>query len=46
MVRLIEVFESRSELLMVAELCDGCEIFEEISTRDRYSECEAAEALQ
>ena len=30
-VRLYEVYENKSKIYMVTELCDGCELFEEIS---------------
>ena len=41
-VRLYEVYENKSQIYMVTELCDGCELFDEISKRETFSEIEAA----
>ena len=32
-VQLYEIFESKSSLYLVTELCDGCELFDEIIER-------------
>lgn len=37
-VRLYEVYENKSSIFLVTELCDGCELFEEISSRKTFSE--------
>lgn len=37
-VRLYEVYENRSCIFLVTELCDGCELFEEISQRKFFGE--------
>ena len=41
-LRLYEVYENKSQIYMVTELCDGCELFDEISKRETFSEIEAA----
>ena len=41
-VRLFEVYESKSSIFLVTELCDGCELFDEISTRKQFGEQESA----
>lgn len=41
-VRLYEVYENKSSIFLVQELCDGCELFEEIVNRKNISENEAA----
>ena len=41
-LRLYEVYESKSNIFLVTELCDGCELFEEISSRKQFAEKEAA----
>ena len=41
-VRLYEVYENKSNIFLVTELCDGCELFEEISSRKQFAEHEAA----
>jgi len=41
-VRLYEVYENKSTIYLVTELCDGCELFDEISKREHLSENEAA----
>ena len=41
-VRLYEVYENKSNIFLVTELCDGCELFEEISSRKQFAEQEAA----
>ena len=41
-VRLYEVYENRSTIYLVTELCDGCELFDEIARREHFSETEAA----
>mmetsp|Transcript_16007 Transcript_16007/g.20244 ORF Transcript_16007/g.20244 Transcript_16007/m.20244 type:complete len:105 (+) Transcript_16007:203-517(+) len=45
-VKLYEVYESKSLIYLVTELCDGCELFDEISKRDHFSEVEAAVVLK
>jgi len=45
-VRLYEVYESKSKIYLVTELCDGCELFDEISKRDHFNEAEAAVVLK
>ena len=42
-LRLYELYETRSDLILVTELCDGCELFEEICQRQVFNEKEAAE---
>lgn len=41
-VRLYEVYENKSNIFLVTELCDGCELFEEITSRRIFAENEAA----
>ena len=41
-VRLYEVYENKSTIFLVTELCDGCELFDEISKREHLNENEAA----
>ena len=41
-VRLYEVYENKSSIYLVTELCDGCELFDEISKREHFNENEAA----
>lgn len=41
-VRLFEVYENKSSIFLVTELCDGCELFEEITKRNHFTENEAA----
>ena len=41
-VRLYEVYESKENIFLVTELCDGAELFEEISKRKKFTEKEAA----
>lgn len=45
-VRLYEVYESKSSIYLVTELCDGRELFDEISDRDKLREIEAAHVLK
>ena len=45
-VRLFEVYENKSAIYLVTELCDGCELFDEISKRDHFTEAEAALVLK
>jgi DNA polymerase delta subunit 1 len=41
-VRLYEVYENREDIFLVQELCDGRELFDEISSRKKFTETEAA----
>ena len=41
-VRLYEVYEKKDSIFLVTELCDGCELFEEITSRRIFAENEAA----
>ena len=41
-LRLYEVYENNSYIYLVTELCDGCELFDEIAQRRFFSEKEAA----
>lgn len=41
-VRLYEVFEDKDSIFLVTELCDGRELFDEITSRKKFSEMEAA----
>lgn len=41
-VRLFEVYENKDNIFLVQELCDGRELFDEISNRKKFSEMEAA----
>ena len=45
-VRLYEVYESKSTIHLVTELCEGRELFDEIADRDKLSEVEAAHVLK
>lgn len=41
-VRLFEVFEDDNEIMLVTELCDGRDLFDEITSRKHFNELEAA----
>ena len=41
-VRMHEVYESQTTIFIVTELCEGKELFEEISSRKKFNEKEAA----
>ena len=41
-VRLYEVFEDKNIIMLVTELCDGRELFDEITSRKHFNELEAA----
>ena len=41
-VRLYEVYQNKATIYLVTELCDGCELFDEISKREHLTENEAA----
>lgn len=41
-VRLYEVYQNKSTIFLVTELCEGCELFDEISKREHLTENEAA----
>ena len=41
-VRRFEVYENKDNIFLVQELCDGRELFDEISNRKKFSEMEAA----
>ena len=41
-MRLYEVYENREDIFLVQELCDGRELFDEISSRKKFTETEAA----
>lgn len=41
-MKLYEIYENKSNIFLVTELCDGCELFEEITQRRLFSENEAA----
>ena len=45
-VRLYEVYESKSNIHIVTELCDGVELFNEIITQDNLTEHEAAKVTK
>ena len=40
-VRLFEVYENKSNIFLVTELADGCELFEEITSRRIFAENES-----
>jgi len=42
--RLLDVYQSRDQLSLVMECCNGGELFERIAERGRFSESEAADA--
>jgi serine/threonine protein kinase len=41
-VRLYEVYQSKESIFLVTELCDGKELFEEITSRKKFTEKQAA----
>ena len=41
-MRLYEVYESKSQIILVTELCDGHELFDEICSRRSFNEKDAA----
>jgi len=41
-VRIYEVYENETTIFIVTELCEGKELFEEISSRKKFNEKEAA----
>lgn len=41
-VRLFEVYEDDNHIFIVTELCEGRELFDEITTRKKFTELEAA----
>ena len=45
-VRLYEVYENKSNIFLVTELCDGRELFDEISSRQKFAEEEAAHVIK
>ena len=45
-VRLYEVYENKSSLLIVTELAEGVELFDEISKRKKFNELEAAVVIK
>ncbi len=45
-VQLYEIFESKANLYLVTELCDGIELFDEITKRRNFNEQEAAEVIK
>jgi calcium-dependent protein kinase len=45
-VRLYEVYENKSCIFLVTELCDGCELFEEITQRRMFTENESAAVIK
>lgn len=45
-VRLYEVYESKSTIVLVTELFDGKELFDEIIVREHFAEDDAAKVLQ
>ena len=45
-VKLYEVYENKSTIYLVTELCDGCELFDEIVKREHFSEAEGAVVLK
>jgi calcium-dependent protein kinase len=45
-MKLYEVYEDRSHLYLVTELCSGKELFDEILTRGKLSETDAADVMR
>lgn len=45
-VKLYEVFESKSIIYLVTELAEGCELFDEIQKSNHFTEKEAAVVLK
>jgi len=45
-IKLLDVFESETELHLVMELCEGGELFDRIKEKRQYSEKEAQEVLR
>ena len=41
-LNLYEVYENESSIYLVTELCDGRDLFEELSSREMFNEAEAA----
>lgn len=45
-VRLFEVYESRTKINLVTELCDGIELFEAIVQKKKFNEKESARVIK
>ena len=45
-VKLYEVFEDKNNIYLVTELCSGGELFDEIITRQQFSEKDAAKIME
>lgn len=45
-VRLYEIFEDENTIMLVTELCEGRELFDEIIARNRFTETESAIVLK
>jgi calcium-dependent protein kinase len=41
-MKLYEIFENNRSLYLVTELCDGCELFDEICAKTKFNENDAA----
>ena len=45
-VKLIDVYKDENSFYLVTELCDGCELFDEVCRRESFSETDAAEVIK
>jgi calcium/calmodulin-dependent protein kinase I len=45
-VQLYEMFESENHLILMVELCNGGELFDRISQKEKYGEAEAADVIR
>ena len=45
-LRLYEIYETPSKIILVTEMCDGIELFDEIMEREKFGEADAANVIK